>query len=146
MGGVFVPVSDLLQPNPYLEPAGRDILLPDGRTLTRVNPAYMTRLIAELAEENNQILFHITSLNPIRPANAASGWEIQALKSFEMEGKREYLNWDHDARTYYYMAPLITQESCLVCHARQGYKVGDIRGGISVIFPTQVHIIPASCF
>ncbi|WP_374262042.1 ATP-binding protein [Zoogloea sp.] len=30
------------------------------------------------------------------------------------------------------MAPLKVQESCLACHASQGYKVGDIRGGISV--------------
>jgi hypothetical protein len=34
-----------------------------------------------------------------------------------------------------YMAPLITERSCLKCHAKQGYKVGDIRGGISVILP-----------
>ncbi|MBP7394959.1 MAG: ATPase [Zoogloea sp.] len=30
------------------------------------------------------------------------------------------------------MAPLKVQESCMSCHARQGYKVGDIRGGLSV--------------
>ena len=28
--------------------------------------------------------------------------------------------------------PLVTDESCLQCHARQGYRVGDIRGGIGV--------------
>ena len=33
-----------------------------------------------------------------------------------------------------YMAPLRVQESCLECHAKQGYKVGDVRGGISVGF------------
>jgi signal transduction histidine kinase len=30
------------------------------------------------------------------------------------------------------MAPLITEKSCLECHAEQGYEIGDIRGGISV--------------
>jgi signal transduction histidine kinase len=30
------------------------------------------------------------------------------------------------------MAPLLVQESCLACHAKQGYKTGDIRGGLSV--------------
>ncbi len=34
------------------------------------------------------------------------------------------------------MAPLITEASCLQCHAKQGYKVGDVRGGISVEFDT----------
>jgi diguanylate cyclase (GGDEF)-like protein len=30
------------------------------------------------------------------------------------------------------MAPLFVEESCMMCHAAQGYKVGDVRGGISV--------------
>jgi diguanylate cyclase (GGDEF)-like protein len=33
------------------------------------------------------------------------------------------------------MAPLITEKSCLKCHAKHGYKEGDIRGGISVTLP-----------
>ena len=36
------------------------------------------------------------------------------------------------ARQLRYMAPLKVQESCLGCHAKQGYQVGDIRGGLSV--------------
>ncbi|MBL8429464.1 MAG: DUF3365 domain-containing protein [Dechloromonas sp.] len=31
-----------------------------------------------------------------------------------------------------YMAPLAVKKSCLDCHAKQGYQVGDIRGGLSV--------------
>ena len=31
------------------------------------------------------------------------------------------------------MAPLHVEEACLQCHAKQGYKVGDIRGGISIL-------------
>ena len=137
MGGVFVLVSDKIQPNPYLDSTGRDILLPDGEKLTKVNPAYMTRMIAALTAEKNNRYFHLTSLNPINPVNAAQGWEVQALQSFELEGKKEYFNWDHSTKTYYYMAPLIVQESCLPCHASQGFKLGDIQGGISVIFPTE---------
>lgn len=29
------------------------------------------------------------------------------------------------------MKPLVTEKSYLACHEQQGYKVGDIRGGIS---------------
>ncbi len=36
---------------------------------------------------------------------------------------------------YRYIQPLITQKSCLKCHAFQGYKIGDIRGGVSVSIP-----------
>jgi diguanylate cyclase (GGDEF)-like protein len=32
------------------------------------------------------------------------------------------------------MGPLKTEASCLHCHAKQGYQVGDIRGGVSVSF------------
>ena len=32
------------------------------------------------------------------------------------------------------MGALKTEQSCLKCHSHQGYKVGDIRGGISVTF------------
>ncbi|MBF0168939.1 MAG: DUF3365 domain-containing protein [Alphaproteobacteria bacterium] len=34
-----------------------------------------------------------------------------------------------------FMAPLRVGEPCMLCHAKQGYKVGDIRGGIGVIMP-----------
>ena len=33
------------------------------------------------------------------------------------------------------MRPLITEAGCLNCHETQGYKAGDIRGGISVSLP-----------
>jgi len=35
------------------------------------------------------------------------------------------------------MRPLITEESCLKCHAAQGYEVGDIRGGVSISVPME---------
>ena len=38
------------------------------------------------------------------------------------------------------MAPLKTEKSCLTCHAKQGYKAGDIRGGISVTLPFAMEI------
>jgi len=38
------------------------------------------------------------------------------------------------------MAPLQTTEACLKCHESQGYKVGDIRGGISVTMPFKMNI------
>ena len=37
------------------------------------------------------------------------------------------------------MAPLFVEKQCLKCHAKQGYKVGDIRGGISISFPATVY-------
>lgn len=35
----------------------------------------------------------------------------------------------------FWLGLLVTEKTCLVCHAKQGYKEGDIRGGISVTLP-----------
>lgn len=135
-GGVYVQQSTHTPPNPHISIPNRDLSTREGLELTLVNPAYMTRQIAEIAKRQEGIQFHITSLKPVRPQNRAEDWEREWLKSFEKgfqeqgafhrEGKRRYFR---------YMAALITQESCLVCHQFQGYALGDIRGGISVTLP-----------
>lgn len=132
-GGVYVYSSEATPPNPYLsKDPERDIYLENGKTLTKINPAYMTRQISELSAQHIGAQVHITSLNPIRPANKATPWERKALKSFESGVKEVGLFRDGN---YRYMAPLITQKSCLQCHGDQGYKIGDIRGGISITLP-----------
>jgi signal transduction histidine kinase len=136
-GGVYVPVTEDTQPNPYLtDIIERDITTPSGRQLTLMNPAYMTRQVHELAAKENGVLGHITSLNPIRPENAADPWETEALQAFEqgetVVSSVEELNGKSYMRL---MRPLVTEEGCLQCHAKQGYELGDIRGGISVSVP-----------
>ena len=132
-GGVYVPVTKTQQPNPYLDVPDRDIQPVDGIKLTKVNPAYMTRQIAELAAKEG-VVFHITSLNPIRPANKADLWESEQLFKFEAEKRNEIIDilTVDGMKSYRYMAPLIVKQACLKCHETQGYKLGDIRGGISV--------------
>ena len=136
-GGVYVPVTKDTQPNPYLKDPRRDLTATDGTKLTKVNPAFMTRQIAEIAEQQNGVRFHITSLKPIRPANRADAWETLALKAFEDRGEKERLELvdSDDAPSHRYMAPLRVKPACMKCHEDQGYRVGDIRGGISVTMP-----------
>jgi len=135
-GGVYVPVTPETQPNKYLVDARREIVVDDNLILTKINPAFMTRQIAEIAAEKDGIQFHITSLNPIRPDNRPTDWEAAVLKSFE-EGGHEFgeLRNFEGKKLYMYMGPLITEKSCLKCHASHGYQEGDIRGGISVTLP-----------
>jgi len=35
------------------------------------------------------------------------------------------------------MAPLYVEKACIKCHESQGYKVGDVRGGISISLPSE---------
>lgn len=137
-GGVYVAVTDGVQPNPYLRHPARDLEVADGRRLTMINPAYMTRQIAELAAAGDGIRLHITSLNPIRPENRPDPWEAEALARFD-RGEKEVLALMHEGAEpmHRYMAPLYVTQPCLQCHAEQGYELGEIRGGISVTMPAR---------
>ncbi len=144
-GGVYVPAAEDTPPNPYLDNIlERDIRTPSGIKLTLVNPAYMTRQVHKLGQDKYGLKAHITSLKPIRPANEPDEWEIEALKKFE-SGDKEYVSEEKlDSQPYLrFMRPLVTEKSCLNCHARQGYKEGDIRGGISVSVPLERYLAAA---
>lgn len=131
--GVYVAVSERTQPNPYLYVPDRDVKTSAGQTLTLVNHAYMTRQVNEMAVKAGASRVNLTSLNPIRLVNSPDPWEKSVLKAFERGVKEvtgiEKSDGDHHMRL---MRPLVTEESCLKCHAWQGSKVGDIRGGIGV--------------
>jgi len=135
-GGVYVPVTKDTQPNPYLKDPLRDIEVNENLKLTKVNPSFMTRQIAEISTKREGIHFHLTSLRPIRPENRPTPREKEALQAFE-KGTQEIGQIVHDEskKTFFYMAPLKTEKECLPCHAEHGYKEGDIRGGISVTLP-----------
>ncbi|MEI6175088.1 MAG: ATP-binding protein [Bacteroidota bacterium] len=136
-GGVYVPVTDNTPPNPWLlNLPERDITTPSGKKLTLVNPAYMTRQVHELGAQQFGLRGHITSLKPLRPSNAPDDWEKRALLAFE-QGVYESASLDMiQGKEYFrFMKPMITEQGCLKCHRQQGYKIGDIRGGISVSVP-----------
>ena len=132
-GGVYLPVSEMTPANPYLKVPNRDIMTSNGLLLTLVNPAYMTRQVNALAMEMHDFQGHITSLNPIRPENLPDPWEAEVLKAFE-RGTKESVSLEMVSGKEYFrfMRPFVTEKACLKCHAVQGYKEGDIRGGISV--------------
>ncbi len=133
-GGVYAPVTDKYPPNPNLAHIKeRDIQTPSGKKLTLINPAYMMRQMNEMFAEVYGQAGHITSLKLLRPENAPDAWEKKALLSFE-EGVKEVMEFvDIDELPYLrLMRPLFIQQGCLKCHWQEGYKIGDVRGGITV--------------
>ncbi|NWJ42379.1 MAG: DUF3365 domain-containing protein [Geothrix sp.] len=136
-GGVYVPKDARTPPNPHLAHLPhRDVTTTDGKALTLVNPAYMTRMVHELAERDYGLKAHITSLNPIRSENAPDPWERRALESFERGGREQSEVLQQDGKPVLrFMGAFLVEESCLKCHGQQGYKPGEVRGGISVTVP-----------
>jgi hypothetical protein len=139
-GGVYVPIEKGAIPNPYLKDSMRDLTSMEGITLTKVNPAYMTRLIAETLKKGSGVQLHLTSLNPLNPGNVGDEFERDALQRFEVGEARAWTVEDRVtpegevAQAFRYMEALRTDQPCLACHAEQGYKLGSIRGGVAVSF------------
>jgi len=134
-GGVFVEKLPRSQPSPYL--ADPEILDRQGRRYTRETPAMVTKELARYSREEGLFWFHITSLKLTNPENAPDPFERRALLAFEQEGLREFTaieTIDHQAYLRY-ISPLYVEEACLQCHQKQGYKLGDVRGAISVALP-----------
>jgi len=135
--GVYVPVNEKIQPNPYLNDSLRDISTKEKLEFTKINPSHMTRLISELLQDNKHVSFHLTALNPKRPGNKSDEWERKALLEFE-RGKSEIYEAVKvaDSTVFRYMAPVFIEKSCLVgCHFDEKYKIGQVGGGISVTIP-----------
>lgn len=143
-GGVYVQVDEKTQPSEYLKNVPeRDIITPALRKLTLIKSPFMTRQVhEEMAQRDGTVRGHISSLDPLNPVNKADPWEAAALSAFA-QGNLELSSIERmaDGHTYFrYMKPLVTKEACLKCHAQQGYKAGDIRGGISVSIPVETQL------
>ncbi|MGV1098329.1 ATP-binding protein [Thiovibrio sp. JS02] len=137
-GGVYVPIDSRTPPSPYLgHVPERDLITPSGKRLTLMNPAYMIRQLSEDFSSLYGIVARITSLQPLRPENAPDAWERGALEDFEKHGLGEKLELAEIGGVLHLrlMQPVFVSPDCLACHAHQGYKIGDIRGGISIGLP-----------
>ncbi|GAX87511.1 conserved hypothetical protein [Lebetimonas natsushimae] len=128
-GGVYVPIDKNTPPNPYLAHLkNRDVETFDGQHLTLMNPAYALRQL--LSTSSSKYKDKITSNILLNPNNKPDEWEKKALKIVIKNEKPYYEFKNHDYLRY--MVPFKVEKSCLKCHAFQGYRVGDIRGAISV--------------
>lgn len=135
-GGVYVPITDKNQPNQFLKTPDRDVETTTGLMLTKVNPAYMTRQMAELTQTKNNIQFHITSKKLLRAENKPDSWEDASLTKFEKGDTEAFEHIVTDtSNNFRFIRSLKIKTSCMNCHAEQGYKIGDVRGGISITVP-----------
>ena len=72
-GGVFVFTDEKTPLNPFLPTDQQALVTDNGRLLTRMNPAYMTRQIFEVVDRQSRLGFHLTSLHPVMGGGLAEG-------------------------------------------------------------------------
>lgn len=133
--GLFVIKTDTVRENPFLDYPNLETR--DGITLVMRNPAMVTRELSDYARDAGFGWFRVTSLKPVNPQNAPDDFERASLTRFEKEKLDEYMeiSSNHNTKVLRYIAPLMVKESCLPCHAKHGYAIGDIRGALSITVP-----------
>ncbi len=133
-GGVLVKKQPNTKINPYLPHPF--LVTRQNDTLALRNPALITRELSELSKKMiGDAFFHMASKKYLNPANKPDAFEAKALTYFETHrDKKEFYGFERMNNKLYfrYFAPLYTERSCLTCHAKQGYKEGDLRGGVSI--------------
>jgi len=137
--GVYVRMRPDVQPDPIIGQVSglkNSIIDQDGQRYVLRSHAAITRMISNQTQKNRDFTINISSRNPLNPANKPDEFERIALEKFE-NGASEYYQMEGSSAwaTFRFMAPLITKQECLPCHGSQGYKLGDIRGGISISIP-----------
>ncbi|MEN8257316.1 MAG: ATP-binding protein [Thermodesulfobacteriota bacterium] len=130
--GLFVLKTADSQANPFLEGKDREILDRSGQAYVKRNPAMVTRELSSYSHQSGAFEYRITTLKPINPANSPDAFERASLLRFE-EGEKEVSKvMSKDGKQVLrYISPLYVEESCMECHAHQGYQLGDIRGALS---------------
>ncbi len=117
------------------------------------NPALATRELSTIANKTaTRAEFTVTSDNVRQKANAPDSFEKAAIAAFSADKSTKYVT-EYEGDFYRYARPLIIKEGCLKCHGdpkdappavikKYGdqkafhYKVGDVRGIISVTLPS----------
>lgn len=142
MGGLYASM-DKVAPNPYLDVPHREVQRVDGSWMTLINPAYMTRMVFERISKapQGELQATLISLNPLNPNNSANAWESEALRTMEKTPGKEFFQLVETSGNEFlqYLGPFVTDQSCLKCHAKQGYQEGDLRGAISIRVPMTKH-------
>jgi PAS domain S-box-containing protein len=141
-GGVYVPLDDKTPSNLYLHHPERDITTTSGKKLTLMNGAYFFHKVMEEYGHVTAVKWRLTSLKPTNPTNTPDEWEEKTLRSFEQQAKMKFGFNDIKGEPYLrLLSPLVTVDSCLKCHAYQGYKIGEIRGAMGVFLPMAPYLV-----
>lgn len=116
------------------------------------NPALATRELSNIVSKSaTRATFRVTSDQYRNPINAPDEFEKRSISQFRLDRNQKYTE-TFDNGFYRYTTPVYVTQACLRCHGTPeeappeviakygserafGYKVGDVRGIISVRLP-----------
>lgn len=118
-----------------------------------LNPAALTQQVSGVFNAGTEYRIRQVSARPRIPENRPDDYERERLLSFaQNDAARE--SWGEDIfngeRYFRYMMPLYVAPACLTCHGgpegepdisghpKEGYKVGDLAGALSISIPMKI--------
>ncbi len=136
-GGVYVEVIDSSNTKSNRkDEIEEEIVTPSGRKLILVSPPEMSKQIRIPRQKNGFCEFRIAGIDPFEAENKADSLERIAIDLF-LKGEKEFEFIQNKGGESYYrlIEPLFINDDCLKCHSNEGYKVGDIKGSVSITIP-----------
>jgi hypothetical protein len=142
-GGVYVPPTKETPPSPYLKHLkDRDVVTTSGKKLTLMNPAYMITQMMRDYKKLYGITGRLVGQVTLNPHNLADEFESKAIDNFIAGTKQEVIE-----KTQYegeeqlrLIRPFMMEKSCLKCHGHLGFKVGEVRGAVSISIPLAPYV------
>ncbi|MCU7850826.1 MAG: DUF3365 domain-containing protein [Candidatus Thiodiazotropha sp. (ex Monitilora ramsayi)] len=106
---------------------------------TKINPRIMATdptIFKRQAIKN--IGYRVVSSAPKNEENQADRWEAAVLSGFTREDDFAFKEALYGGEEVFrYIGPVFVDNICLTCHGGEQVKVGDLRGGISVVVKSQ---------
>ncbi len=136
-GGFYVSITKDTHPILYLSRIkDRDITTTDGKKLTLIDPATMTREILEDFEYLYGIKGKLAGIITLNPKNRATKLEEKAIKQFQ-KGVSEVTQvvGEGVSESFNLIGPVFMEEGCKKCHGHLGFENGEVRGSLGVSVP-----------
>ena len=119
-----------------------------GKAFKGFIPAVYGRVTGNILKGESGVEIKQTTFEPRNEYNTPDAYELKVLKSFEAAKPKDGTG-ERVGNVYRYLQPVYITEACLQCHGdpkgerdiagkhKEGYKVGDLRGVISVSLPVR---------
>jgi diguanylate cyclase (GGDEF)-like protein len=137
-GGAWAPAGPSSVMSPFLAGTGvsAEATTTDGRVFVLNSHGEVAKDLSEEMARAGGAAFRLVSLQPMDPGNSPDAWERTALIALGGGSPEEWSQTTSGTTPVFrYMRPLRVESGCLPCHGAQGYRIGEVKGAVSVIVP-----------